>query len=195
MEQSFLILHGLGGSGPEHWQSWLNQKLLAAGEKVFYPTLPEYDEPTKKVWIQTLEDTVNKITSDNITVVAHSLGCILWLHFALQKGKEINNRINRVILVAPPSPYLKHEFINRFFPLPIKGKETIQLNYSILQIQSTNDPYCSITDSQFFRDLGIKQLFVADKGHINIDSGFGKWQWILDYCLNQDFDYALDKAE
>ena len=194
MGQSFLILHGLGGSGPEHWQSWLYNQLVDAGEKVFYPTLPEYDNPHKDKWIQTLEDTFKTIASDQITVIAHSLGCILWLHFVCKNDKLINDRVNRVVLVAPPSPYLKHKIIQRFFPLMVKGKETIQSFNRTLQIQSTNDPYCSVEDSQFFKDLGLEQLLVINKGHINIDSGFGKWQWILDYCLDQNQDFAVNEG-
>lgn len=190
MDRVFLMLHGLGGSGPDHWQSWLYKRLVDADEKVYYPTLPEFDNPHFDEWFQTLEDTFETITSDNITVVAHSLGCILWLHFVVKNGHKLNKRIKRVILVAPPSPYIKHEIIQRFLPLLIKGKEIIQSCHDIMQIQSTNDPYCSVEDSQYFKDLGIKQLLVGNKGHINMESGFGKWQWILDYCLDQKQNFA-----
>ncbi len=194
MDRSFLILHGLGGSGTEHWQTWLYNELMNAGEKVYYPTLPEYNDPQKDKWIKRLEDTFQTITSDNIYVIAHSLGCILWLHFALNNGHKIKNSVKRVILVAPPSPYLKHEIIQRFFPLPVKGKDLIQSIDDTLQIQSTNDPYCSVEDSRFFKDIGIRQQLVVNKGHINIDSGFGKWEWILGYCLDQNLDFAVNEG-
>ena len=194
MNRSFIVLHGLGGSGPEHWQSWLYKELLDAGENVYYPTLPDYDDPHKDEWIQTLEDTFHTISSDHITVVAHSLGCILWLQFALKNNQMIKNRVKRVMLVAPPSPYLEHEIIQRFFPLPVKGKEAIQSYEHTLQIQSTNDPYCSVEDSQYFKNLGIKQLLVVNKGHINIDSGFGEWPWILDYCMDRNVEFALKEG-
>ena len=194
MNRSFIVLHGLGGSGSEHWQSWLYKELLDAGENVYYPTLPDFDNPHKDKWLQTLEETFQTISSDNITVVAHSLGCILWLHFVLKHGKKLKNTVTRVILVAPPSPYLKHDLIQRFFPLPVKGKEIIQSCNDTIQIQSTNDPYCSVEDSQFFKDLGIKQLLVVNKGHINIDSGFGEWHWILNYCLDQNTEVALKEG-
>ena len=194
MNRSFIVLHGLGGSGPEHWQSWLYKELVNASEDVYYPTLPEYNDPHKDKWIKTLEDTFQRISSDNITVVAHSLGCILWLHFAIKNEQMLKKIVKRVILVAPPSPYLKHEIIQRFFPLPVRGKGTLQSCKHTLQIQSTNDPYCSVEDSQYFKDLGIKQLLVVNKGHINIDSGFGKWQWILDYCLDQNQEFALKEG-
>ena len=194
MNHSFIILHGLGGSGPAHWQSWLYKELLDAGENVYYPTLPNYDNPHKDEWMQTLEHTFQTISSDHITVIAHSLGCILWLQFAQKHDQKIKNIVKRVILVAPPSPYLDHQIIQRFFPLPIKGKGTVQSYNCILQIQSTNDPYCSVEDSHYFKRLGIKQLLVVDKGHINIESGFGKWPWILDYCMEQNVESALKEG-
>ena len=38
---AFLILHGLEGSGPEHWQSWVAGRLRARGHQVAYPDLPD----------------------------------------------------------------------------------------------------------------------------------------------------------
>jgi len=40
-EMAFLILHGLEGSGPEHWQTWLAGRLRERGLEVAYPSLPD----------------------------------------------------------------------------------------------------------------------------------------------------------
>jgi predicted alpha/beta hydrolase family esterase len=39
LARSFLILHGYEGSGPEHWQTWLAERLREADETVAYPDL------------------------------------------------------------------------------------------------------------------------------------------------------------
>jgi len=38
---AFLILHGLEGSGSEHWQTWLAGRLRERGLEVAYPDLPD----------------------------------------------------------------------------------------------------------------------------------------------------------
>src|SRR6185295_10450351 len=52
--RSFLILHGLEGSGPGHWQTWLAARLRADGERVAYPDLPDADMPSLHAWRETL---------------------------------------------------------------------------------------------------------------------------------------------
>lgn len=184
MTESYLILHGLGGSGPEHWQSWLSHELVKEGKTVYYPTLPDYDHPKLSDWLDELDRTFQRIgTDERLTIIAHSLGCILWLHYRKQTLPGI---VNRVVLVAPPSPYYKHECIQAFFPLDIKGIEKDQPFTDTLHIQSTNDPYCSVEESRYFSQMGIPQKIVLNMGHINVDSGYGPWPWILDYCLKEN---------
>ena len=183
MTESYLLLHGLGGSGPTHWQTWLYRELIKVGKKVYYPTLPEYDKPQLSDWLKELDQTFQNINKDEkLTVIAHSLGCILWLQY-IKNG--LPGKAERVLLVAPPSPYYEHESIQAFFPIDIKGIENNQPFIHTVQIQSTNDPYCSIEDSHYFKQLGIRQKIIVNKGHINVESGFGPWPWVLDYCLKK----------
>ena len=55
MPRRFLILHGWEGSGPEHWQSWLAERLRAAGEVVAYPALPDPYAPRLGAWLRALD--------------------------------------------------------------------------------------------------------------------------------------------
>ena len=43
MASAFLILHGLSGSGPGHWQRWLAERLAQDGHTVHLPELPDRD--------------------------------------------------------------------------------------------------------------------------------------------------------
>src|ERR671936_218582 len=92
---SFLILHGWQGSGPEHWQTWLAGRLLSRGERVSYPELPDPGE---------------------LVVLCHSMACILWLHHA----RRAEAPVERVLLVAPPSPSADTPGVEGFFPLSIE---------------------------------------------------------------------------
>src|SRR4051812_15416736 len=93
--QRFLVLHGLEGSGPDHWQSWLVGRLRARGEDVAYPDLPDPFDPKPDEWERALQDT---LTGDQV-VLCHSLACLLWLRTVAETPEPL---AERVLLVAPP---------------------------------------------------------------------------------------------
>ena len=83
----FLILHGLGGSGPGHWQTWLAARLRADNERVAYPDLPDADLPSLAAWRAALDGELAALPAGETIVVCHSLGCLLWLHH-VQRGRR-----------------------------------------------------------------------------------------------------------
>jgi uncharacterized protein len=181
-QQSFLILHGLGGSGPDHWQTWLYHELTKRHYPVFYPTFSNFNSPNKKVWLEELFSAIEKIPEQQkLTVITHSLGCLLWLHYTAVQNKQI---ANHVILVAPPSPTIVLPEAKSFYPLPLNGNHLLSAANDTLFVHSTNDPYCSIEDSNHYSKLGVPSLEFPNMGHINTNSGHGKWPWVLEYCLN-----------
>ena len=80
LARSFLILHGYEGSGPEHWQSWLAERLRAAGERVAYPDLPDAAHARAAGLARRAGARSCGRCTASSTVIAHSLACILWLH-------------------------------------------------------------------------------------------------------------------
>ncbi|MBV7507097.1 alpha/beta hydrolase [Bacillus sp. sid0103] len=182
-QQSFLIIHGLGGSGPDHWQTWLANELKRRNYHVLYPTFPNFDSPNKSVWLKELSTTLKTISDeDNLTIITHSLGCLLWLHYASTQIKPI---AKQVILVAPPSPNHILSEAKSFFPVPLDRSHLQKVSEHTLFIHSSNDRYCSIEDSKRFLNLGLPSITIPNAGHINTQSGHGKWPWILDLCLSQ----------
>lgn len=182
VKRSFLILYGLGGSGPDHWQSWLARGLSARGETVHYPSLPNPEHPDKEQWLDYLAQTMDAIPEDEeLTVVAHSLACILWFHYAAQ---GVRRKAERVFLVAPPSVHTRLEEVASFFPVPDRLEEVQHAAAQTLLILSTNDPYCSLEDALVYQKTGVSSLTLPGMGHINVASGYGPWEWILRLCLN-----------
>ncbi|WKB35020.1 alpha/beta fold hydrolase [Terrilactibacillus sp. S3-3] len=122
--RSFLILHGLGGSGPAHWQAWLYRELLQRGEKAYFPDFPGKDHPDQAAWLERLNTVFSQIPEgEEIIVVAHSLACINWFHYAIS---GLSRSVKRVILVTPPSAFLDYEPIKAFFNFPDNKKKAIQ---------------------------------------------------------------------
>src|SRR5919106_126393 len=71
--RNFLILHGLAGSGPGHWQTWLTARLKADNERVAYPDLPDADMPSLRSWQERLQGEIEALPEGEVIVVCHSL--------------------------------------------------------------------------------------------------------------------------
>ncbi|MEH7108774.1 RBBP9/YdeN family alpha/beta hydrolase [Bacillus sp. JJ1764] len=180
-QHSFLIIHGLGGSGAEHWQTWLAGALRESGYHVSYPTFPDFDTPFLYDWLEELEFAVKSIPEGNqLTVVTHSLGCLLWSHYAAKQNERI---AHQAILVAPPSPSKVIPVAKSFYPVPLNQYDLSKAAENTIFVHSSNDPYCSLEDAKAFINLGLPSKILPNAGHINIQSGHGKWQWILEKCL------------
>ena len=126
----FLLLHGWGGNKPEHWQEHLYTGLTNAGAKVHYPKMPEPTAPDLNTWLPRLAGELDEITAQTpdapLTVLAHSLGSITWMHLAAQRGANGNQIADRVLLVAPPyvlpqaPPPDAPPSVAAFFPPPLE---------------------------------------------------------------------------
>jgi uncharacterized protein len=168
----FLILHGLSGSGPGHWQRWLEHRLRDAGHEVRFPDLPDPDEPDLDAWLHALEQ--HRAPGGGEVVLAHSLGCVLWLHHRARGGP----RAERALLVAPPSAASNVPEIQGFFPCP----------------RSADDARFVAGDADPYRPEPAHDLYdgpldlVPGGGHLNADAGYGPWpaveRWAL-YGANQ----------
>jgi predicted alpha/beta hydrolase family esterase len=87
------------------------------------------------------------------------------------------DEVERLYIVAPPSLKCNIDELKSFFPLDMPtnphAKETTM-------VVSTDDPYITMDEAQELKkSLKAKINILQNAGHINSDSGFGKWEWIL----------------
>jgi predicted alpha/beta hydrolase family esterase len=191
--RSFLILHGVNGSGLGHWQTYLAQKLRQRGETVFYPELPDNAEPDCATWRAALRAEMANIADPaHLTVVCHSLGCILWLHHALDPDGP---PVERLILVAPPGPSIIKEFRPTFHPVTIGSDQLKASAKNIVLISTDADPRCQETATACYGNRwGLRSITLKPSAeHINTASGFGEWPAMASLCLAQGLpDHLLD---
>jgi predicted alpha/beta hydrolase family esterase len=178
-DRPFLILHGWQGSGPDHWQTWLAERL---GEDASYPTLPEPDTPRLDDWLNVLRSELEAAAERRRVVICHSLSCVLWLHHARQVA---DTAVERVLLVAPPSPSVDSPDLDGFFPLAVERGDLQRAAASTRLVCSDNDPYCPEGAREVYGiPLGIETDLIPGAGHINPDAGYGPWPAVERWCLD-----------
>lgn len=185
INRSFLIVHGLSGSGEGHWQRWLYDKLKSIGEKVYFPDLPSSYTPKLDEWLETLKGAIGKMKGEKI-VICHSMGAVLWLHYSNLKNIT---KVDRVLLVAPPSKSAieKLDIDMKFLDFEVNKELLSKSSLKSILVVSDNDEYCPEKGSIYYgKELAVETIVFSDKaGHINIKSNYGEWYPVLVWCLNE----------
>jgi len=195
-EDVFLILHGWGGNKPEHWQEHLNKTLTEAGATVYYPKMPNPAAPDQGAWLETLQRELASIAAQSpdapITVLAHSMGSINWMHFAAANGMNGKRVAERVLLVAPPyimpqaMPLDAPASVAGFFPPPFDPAGIKASAGETILIASDTDDYATFDQSSgYAAKLDIPIHLLKGAGHISPYYGYGEWPWVADWCLRR----------
>ena len=187
-----LILPGWLNSGPAHWQSrWQAAHGYARVEQ------HDWARPLRGDWIARLEDVVlAQARGEPITLVAHSLGCLLVAAWAALSPNT--HRVRCAFLVAPcdvalealrpvlPSwkPIAAHPAAEPNPPMQpdalrestSQGPTSQKLPFKSLLLASHTDPYCSFARAQALAtSWGSTLIDCGARGHLNADSGLGDW--------------------
>jgi predicted alpha/beta hydrolase family esterase len=90
--------------------------------------------------------------------------------------------------VAPPWLDETNLPIHSFLPPPLDRKSLSASAGNIKLIYSLADPVCPKTARVVFEtSLALNGICLPEEaGHINLDSGYGPWPEMLEWCLAQD---------
>lgn len=181
---SYLILHGYEGSGPDHWQTWLADRLRYGDDTVAYPELPAPYAPNLQTWRTALEEALRELPGKPV-VVCHSLACLLWLHHSAQPVLE-GGLAERVLLVAPPSTAGAPREILNFFPVPFERERVAGAARVTRLVCAHDDPFCPEgADNEYGDPLGLECDVLDGAGHINPESGYGQWPAVEAWCRGE----------
>lgn len=186
VQRRFLILHGVENRRPpEHWQHHLAEELRARREVVLYPQLPDADRPNLESWLELIRAELAQLGKGQRVVICHSLGGLAWLQLA---GRlEPDERVDRLLLVAPPSPAILWPEIAAFSPPEHLTGETLQQACgSTRLVCSDNDPYCPEgAQTVYGAPFALETDLISSAGHLSIDDGYGPWPSALQWCLSE----------
>lgn len=162
---TILVLPGLHGSGPGHWQRrWLDEV-----EDTVLVEQDDWDKPDLEKWLR--RATAAVAANPGAFLAGHSLGSVLAVHLAARRP---DLPIAGLLLVAP-ADVDRHaalgRHIARFAPLPV-----VPLGRPAIVVASRNDPWMAIDRARVLADMWEAGFVDAGRtGHINADSGLGAW--------------------
>lgn len=169
-----LILHGWGGSDDPHWQAWLAGELAKDYGIVAFPLLDNPHFPTKNRWMKQVKALLKSFQPD--LVICHSLANTLWFHLC-QEGEM--TPVRRLLMVSPPRLDLELDTIKTFFPVHVP--EALFAKEAMMVV-ADNDPYISMKEAKALQHaLDIPMKVIEAGGHLNTDSGYGAWPWVLEW--------------
>jgi predicted alpha/beta hydrolase family esterase len=194
-----VLLHGIDGSGPGHWQRWLADELTDAGREVRFPDLPDASAPELDPWLDAIDASLSGLNDDGFDVVAHSLGAIAWLHHAVRwssareavaASAEAGPLPARVALVAPPSPDRLKSVAPGFEPVPMDIDAVRRAADGTVLVGGDNDPHCPDGIARVYGvPLKMAATVIPGGGHLNTASGYGPWPAVLDWCRRDNLAF------
>ncbi|MFO1337680.1 MAG: alpha/beta hydrolase [Burkholderiaceae bacterium] len=154
-----LIVPGLHGSGPDHWQTWLERQHPDAVRIA----LDDWGLADLTRWSGAIDDVLRQHQADAWIAVAHSFGCLALAHHAMRGGRGIHG----ALMVAPANP-------DRF---GVDERQVGQaLPFASTLVVSANDPWMQHADALYFgRRWGSAVVDLGEAGHINAAAGYGAW--------------------
>jgi predicted alpha/beta hydrolase family esterase len=158
-ELRILMVPGLRGSGPLHWQT-LWQEEHPDYERVVQP---DWMNPDLERWAHTVAEHIDQ-HSGPVLLAAHSFGCLA----AVRARALRRERIAGALLVAPPDP--------RTFAAGHRLAQ-VTLDPAWIVVASRNDPWLAFPEARAWASRWSCGFVDAGQaGHINAEAGYGEWQ-------------------
>ena len=170
---TYVVVHGLGGSGPDHWQT----RFAAGRSDVCRVEQTDWDRPRRRPWVKALAETIAGCDG-KVVLIAHSLGVMTIVHWAAEARDT--SRVAGALLVAPPDveagrggvPPHWVMWLSGWAPIPMR-----RLPFRASVVSSADDPTCSTTRARAFASAwGASFLDLGLAGHVNPASGYGPWR-------------------
>lgn len=163
-----LVLPGLRGSEPEHWQSYWERNDSACSSVDH----ADWVTPDIRDWSTELTRAVEALSTPAV-LAAHSSSCALVAHWSSAASHGQLARVRGALLVAPSDPEGPHYPVGPrgFAPMPLH-----RLPFPTIVVASSDDMYVSLERAAAYAAAwGSRFVAIGAAGHINTASGLGAW--------------------
>ena len=163
---TILLMPGINNSGPEHWQTYWEK----SNPEFRRVQVEDWDHPVCASWIDSIGRAVDACAGPAI-IVAHSLGCLPVVEWAMRQGAA---GVQGIMLVSVPEPSGPR------FPAEAKGFAVPPLKplpCSSIVVSSEDDPYGSPAWARRCADAWDSRFVsIGAAGHVNAASKLGMWE-------------------
>jgi len=162
----YFIIPGYQGSGPEHWQTWIEDK-----QPNFHRIQQrDWDKPDLAEWSAEIDKVIADYDPESVVLVAHSLGCLTVVDWV----KRYKRKVKAALLVAPPDAEIIRKKLDENL---LEETPMHKIPFRTTLVASTNDPWISIEKAECYAEnWGSEFINIGDAGHINNLSGYGEWE-------------------
>jgi uncharacterized protein len=165
-----ITVPGLNGSGPEHWQTWIERQFPRSVRVQQH----RWDQPDLAVWSRAVERSLAcsfEQPGFPVFLVAHSFGCLAAVEalrsIANSMDSSIGSSVAGALFVAPANP--------QRFDLDIATFDH-SLTMSSIVAASEDDPWFTLEGAQdLARRWGSTFINLGRAGHVNAGAGYGPW--------------------
>src|SRR5580765_240591 len=174
-EPTVLVVPGLRDAVAQHCQTLLEARLRAAGRPVASVLPMGREDLNCAARVAEIERAAQSIEGP-VVVVAHSGGCIMVAHWAMQTRRGVQG----ALLAAPPDfetpmpdgyPTVAALRAGGWLPVP-RGR----LPFPSIVAASRDDPLTSYQRAAALADdWGGRLVDLGNVGHLNPASGYGEW--------------------
>lgn len=177
--EKYIILHGSFGSKDGNWFPWLKTELQNRNKQVFVPQMPVgVGNQNFESWSKELD---RLAVDENTIIIAHSIAPVFVCKYLVQN----KIRVKKLIFVCGFNNYLgidtDYDAVNGPMFFDDLGDVKNYCN-DITCFYSDNDPYVKYDVGKQFADtVADKQIIIKGGGHINAETGFEKFEELLDY--------------
>lgn len=181
---TYLIIHGTGGSVYGNWFGWANKYINdnIKNSIAFSLQLPTMYKQNYDNWEAVLYGYLKAgVIDENTTFICHSASPIFVVKFLIKH----NIKIKKAIFVSGAN-----NFISGFDQIDEVNKTLFTDDVSNFKnlccericLYSDNDPYISIDAlKDFANSIEAKHIFIPNKGHFNLETGIDTLPEIIPY--------------
>ncbi len=179
-----LIIHGSYTKTHHNWFPWLQEQLESQlGYNAFLPQFPQAEEQNLANWFHVIDEMMPLFDESSI-LVGHSCGAV----FALRILEKLEKPIKAAFIVSGFTSLLgnpelaKYDEVNKtFIEEPFDWKKIKQNVKHLFVYHGDNDPYVPLEQAQeIAKGTGAEFKVVPGAGHFNIQTGYTKFQLLLD---------------
>lgn len=170
---NYFTVPGFGGSGANHWQTWLE----ITQQNVRRIEQSDWNAPDIDRWVENVDKILSGYNPSTVVLIAHSLGCHTVAEWARRTGKQLRG----AMLVAPPDI----DVVRNGLRVLQHENPLVSLPFQTVVVASTNDPWADIKTAENYSKIwGSRFVNIGDAGHINADSGHFEWQQGVELLLS-----------